>query len=394
MIEGIFVDGLIFSIMVLGILISYRILDFADLTCDGSVATGAAVATMCIVNGLGVTVGLFLAFLSGVLAGMVTAAIHNKLKVPGLLAGILTMTMLYSINLRILGNKANVPLLRKATIYTAMPETFSFLPSAWAALVGTLVFVLVIKVIIDVFFRTDLGLAIGALGGNEQVVISQGMSPSILKLIGIGLSNGLIALSGGLLAQYQGFADANLGQGMVVQGLAAIMIGEFLFSSNKISLITLRAVFGAIIYKALMFFGRKYGYLIHITPNDFKLLTGILVIASLLIAQTRNMASSSGARKKALLRSKANHEAALAAATQAAEIFSEPEETKASRTKANPAGENENANAAGASDESGVKGEEPTEVVADGDKKTTQRACEQHVSGASDAVMALKAEEK
>ena len=126
------------------------------------------------------------------------------------------------------------------------------------------------------------------------------MSPTKLKIIGIGLSNGLIVLSGGLLAQYQGFADANLGQGMVVQGLAAIMIGEFLFSSNKISLITLRAIRGAIIYKALMFFGRKYGFLIGITPNDFKLLTGLLVILSLIIAKVRNKASDSNARKTAM----------------------------------------------------------------------------------------------
>ncbi len=304
MIEGIFVEGLIFSIMVLGILISYRLLDFPDMTCDGSVATGAAVATMCIVNGLGITTGLILAFLVGVLCGLVTATIHNRLHIPGLLAGILTMTMLYSINLRILGNKANVSLVRVETLYRLFPEFFSFLPRAYASLLGTLLFVLVIKIVIDLFFRTDLGVAIGALGGNEQVVISQGMNPSLLKLIGIGLSNGLIALSGGLLAQYQGFADANLGQGMIVQGLASIMLGEFLFSSNKISLITLRAILGGIIYKALMFLGRKYGYLIGITPNDFKLLTGILVIISLTVAKTRTKASDKGARKRALARTK------------------------------------------------------------------------------------------
>lgn len=306
MIEGIFVEGLIFSIMVMGILISYRILDFADLTCDGSFATGAAVATMCIVNGLGITTGLILAFLVGILCGMVTAEIHNRLRIPGLLAGILTMTMLYSVNLRILGNRANVPLLKVRTLYKVFPEMLPFASSAVAALVGTLLFVLVIKVLMDLFFRADIGLAIGALGGNEQVVISQGMNPSTLKLIGIGLSNGLIALSGGLLAQYQGFADANLGQGMVVQGLAAIMIGEFLFSSNKISLITFRAILGAIIYKGLMFFGRKYGYLIGITTNDFKLLTGILVIISLSVAKTRSAASNADARKKALKRAKEN----------------------------------------------------------------------------------------
>ena len=295
--------------MVLGILISYRILDFADLTCDGSVATGAAVATMCIVNGLGITMGLVLSFLVGVLCGLVTATIHNKLHIPGLLAGILTMTMLYSINLRILGNKANVSLVRVDTLYRLFPDAFPFLSKAMAALAGTLIFVLAVKVIMDLFFRTDLGQALGALGGNEQVILSQGMNPALLKLIGVGLSNGLIALSGGLLAQYQGFADANLGQGMVVQGLAAIMIGEFLFSSNRISLITLRAILGGIIYKALMFLGRKYGYLIGITPNDFKLLTGILVIISLTIAQMRIMASDKGARKKALEKTLGHKEA-------------------------------------------------------------------------------------
>ncbi len=309
MIEGIFVDGLIFSIMVLGILISFRVLDFADLTCDGSLATGAAVATMHIISGGSIFIALVLAFLAGTVAGMVTATIHNKFKIPGLLAGILTMTMLYSINLRILGNKANVPLLRIETFYTILPERFSALPSSVAVLIGTLVVVLFVKTLVDVFFRTDLGLAVGALGGNEQMVISQGMNPDYLKLLGIGVSNGLIALSGGLLAQYQGFADANLGQGMVVQGLAAIMIGEFLFHSNRISLITLRAVLGAIIYKTLMFFGRKYGYLINITPNDFKLLTGILVIASLWIAKSRTQASNRAAKKHAILRTQKGEEA-------------------------------------------------------------------------------------
>ncbi|MDX9985681.1 ABC transporter permease subunit, partial [Sphaerochaeta sp.] len=167
MIEGIFVDGLVFSIMVIGILISYRILDFADLTCDGSVATGAAVATMSIVAGFPIFVALLLAFLAGVIAGMITAAIHNKLKIPGLLAGILTMTMLYSINLRVLGNKANVPLLRVKTMYSQLPEIFSFIPSEWAALLGTLLVVLFVKLLIDIFFRTDLGVSMGAMGGNE-----------------------------------------------------------------------------------------------------------------------------------------------------------------------------------------------------------------------------------
>ena len=302
MIEGIFVEGLIFSVMALGILISYRILDLADLTCDGSVATGAAVAAICITNGWGIPSAMILAFLAGVLCGLCTAAIHNHLHIPGLLAGILTMTMLYSVNLRILGNKANVPLVRVDTLYVQFPVFFSFLSSSLASLAGTLLFVLVVKIIFDLFFRTDLGVAIGALGGNEQVVVSLGMNPSLLKYIALGLSNGLIALSGALLAQYQGFADANLGQGMVVQGLAAIMLGEFLFNSNRISLITLRVILGSIIYKGLMFLGRRYGYLVGITPNDFKLLTGLLVIISLIVASTRIKAAEEKARKKAVER--------------------------------------------------------------------------------------------
>lgn len=304
MLEGIFVDGLIFSIMVLGVLISYRILDFADLTCDGTFATGAALATMAILKGVNLSGALVIATLGGAVAGAVTATIHNRLKVPGLLAGILTMTMLYSVNIRILGGRANIPLLRVTTVYTRFPQIFSFLSHSWALLVGTLLITVVIKVLVDLFFRADLGISIGALGSNEQMIVSMGINPKLLKVIGLALSNGLIALSGGLLAQYQGFADANLGQGMVVQGLAAIMIGEFLFDSNRISLITLRVILGAIIYKALMFLGRYYGYHINLTPSDLKLLTGILVIVSLIIAQTRSAASSADARKKALRRNR------------------------------------------------------------------------------------------
>ncbi|MDD4011472.1 MAG: ABC transporter permease [Sphaerochaetaceae bacterium] len=299
MIEGIFVDGLIFSIMALGIFISYKIMDLADLTCDGSFATGAAVAAVCIKSGLGITLALILGFAAGALSGMATALIHCRLRIPGLLAGILVMTMLYSVNLRILGG-ANVPLLGVKKFYTEVPRILGFLPSEWASLAGTIAIVLLMKGLVDLFFRTDLGLSVGAMGGNEQVVISQGMNPETLKVIGLGFSNGLIGFSGALLAQYQGFADANLGTGMVVQGLAAIMIGDFLFSTNRISLLTLRVILGSIIYKALMYGGRKYGYLVGITPNDFKLLTGLLVILSLAVAKARSGASDRGARRKAM----------------------------------------------------------------------------------------------
>ncbi|MBR1938936.1 MAG: ABC transporter permease [Spirochaetales bacterium] len=300
MTEGIFVEGLIFSIMTLGILISYRILDLADLTCDGSVAAGAATGAMCIIAGWGIVLSMIASFVVGVLCGLCTAAIHNKLRIPGLLAGILTMTMLYSVNLRILGNKANVPLVRVNTLYRVFPRAFSFLPSSVAALLGTLILVFILAAVLVAFFKTDLGTSLGALGSNEQVIVSLGMDPAVLKYIGLGLSNGLIALSGAMLAQYQGFADANLGQGMAVQGLAAIMLGEFLFKTNRIELITLRVALGSIAYKALMFLGRKYGHIVGITPNDFKLLTGLLVIISMLIAFTRQKSAEDAAKKKAL----------------------------------------------------------------------------------------------
>lgn len=300
MIEGIFVEGLIFSIMTLGILISYRILDLADLTCDGSVAAGAATGAMCIIAGWGIVLSMIASFVVGVLCGLCTAAIHNKLRIPGLLAGILTMTMLYSINLRILGNKANVPLVRVNTLYRVFPRVFSFLPPSFATLLGTLILVFILAAVLVAFFKTDLGTSLGALGSNEQVIVSLGMDPAVLKYIGLGLSNGLFALSGAMLAQYQGFADANLGQGMAVQGLAAIMLGEFLFKTNRIELITLRVALGSIAYKALMFLGRKYGHIVGITPNDFKLLTGLLVIISMLIAFTRQKSAEDAAKKKAL----------------------------------------------------------------------------------------------
>lgn len=292
MIEGIFVEGFIFSIMVIGIFITFKIMNMADMTCDGAVALGAAVAAVCLKSGLGVFASTLIATASGALAGVVTALIHCKLKVPALLAGILTMTMLYSVNLRIMGG-ANMPLLGVNTL-------FRMLPGPVLKLVAAVGLMLIAKVLMDLFFRMDMGITIGAMGGNEQVVISQGINPQTLKIIGFGFSNALIAYSGALLAQYQGFADVNLGTGMLVQGLASIMLGEFLFSTNKISLLTLQVILGSLIYKALMYFGRRYGYLVGISANDFKLLTGVLVILCLIIAQGKNRAAAGSARKKAV----------------------------------------------------------------------------------------------
>jgi putative ABC transport system permease protein len=290
MIEGIFVEGLIYSIMALGVFFTFRILDFPDLTVDGSFPMGAVIMAMSIKSGISLPVGLLISLTGGILAGFVTAAIHNYLKVPHLLAGILTMTMLYSINIRILGGRANLPLLRVETVMTKVSDmTHRFMPEEIAYLLFFLAVVLIIKLMMDIFFHTDMGLVFGALGNNQQMVVTQGINPATMKLIGVGLSNGLVALSGAFAAQYQGFADINLGQGIVISGLASVMLGEFLLKSEKISILTTRVILGAILYKAIMYLGRYYGYYVNLTPNDLKLLSGILIIVSLMITNYKSM---------------------------------------------------------------------------------------------------------
>ena len=298
MVEGILVEGLIYGIMALGVFITFRILDFPDLSVDGTFPMGAAIMASGLTAGLPPVPVLMMAFAGGFLAGMVTAVIHNRLKVPSLLAGILTMTMLWSVNIRILGNKANLPLIRMDTMLTRYLAGWgSLFPREWSLVVFFAVLALAIKFLLDFFFHTDLGLTLGALGDNEQMVIAQGVNPKALKLIGVGLSNGMVAFSGAFAAQYQGFADVNLGQGIVVTGLAMVMIGEFLLKSNKIGWLTFRVLLGALLYKAIMYFGRYYGYYINLTPNDLRLITGLLIIGALAVTQFRG--SGSGKRKAA-----------------------------------------------------------------------------------------------
>jgi putative ABC transport system permease protein len=245
----------------------------------------------CILLGTNIWLALLVAFIGGVLAGVTTALIHNHLKVPNLLAGILTMTMLYSVNIRILGNRANVPVLKQETILSKVSALFSGgLPDEYVLLIFFLVVVVIIKVLVDVFFRTDLGMTMGAMGNNEQMVISQGVNPKTLKTIGVGLSNGLVAISGAFAAQYLGFADVGLGQGIIISGLASVMIGEFLvMKSNRIGVLTLCAITGSILFHAVMYLGRYYGYLIQMTPNDLNLIKGLLIIVLLVVTQSKKL---------------------------------------------------------------------------------------------------------
>jgi putative ABC transport system permease protein len=199
------------------------------------------------------------------------------------------MTMLYSINIRILGNRANLPLLRQETILTRVTAWMSGIPQDYAILLFFVGVTAVIIVALVLFFHTDLGLTLGAMGDNEQMVISQGVNPEFLKMIGVGLANGLVAVSGAFTAQYQGFADISLGQGIIITGLASVMIGEFLVYSNRISILLIRVVLGSILFKGIMYAGRYYGYYINMTPNDLKLITGILIILSLVLTRFRNI---------------------------------------------------------------------------------------------------------
>jgi putative ABC transport system permease protein len=290
MIEGILVEGLIYGIMVLGVFITFRVLDFPDLTVDGSFPLGAAIMAILLTNEINIWLSLFAALGGGLLSGVVTAVIHNKLKIPSLLAGILTMTMLYSINIRVLGNRANLPLLKQETILTTVTSMVQgVIPDEYAILFFFVVVAAIILGLFILFFHTDLGLTLGALGNNEQMVITQGVNPELLKIIGVGIANGLVAVSGAFTAQYQGFADISLGQGIIISGLASVMIGEFLIRSNRIGLLALRAILGSILFKGIMYAGRYYGYYINMTPNDLKLITGVLIILSLVLTKFRNI---------------------------------------------------------------------------------------------------------
>lgn len=288
MIQTILIEGIIYGMMVLGVFITYRVLNFCDMTTDGSFPMGGCILAAALTGGLNPALSIFLAILGGIVAGIVTTLIYTKLRVPDLLAGILTMTMLYSVNLRIMSNRANVSFLRISTPFSAitnfMQAHFPNISSDWGIVAFLVIFIIILKALIDLFFHTDLGLTMGALGANEQMVVSQGVNPQVLRFIGICAGNALIALAGAFAAMYNGFADVGSGTGVIVSGLASLMLGEFILRSNKIGMQTLRVLIGSCIYRALMFFGRSYGYRIGLTSNDLRLITGLLIILCLIIS--------------------------------------------------------------------------------------------------------------
>lgn len=302
MISSIIIEGLIYGIMVLGVFATFRVLNFCDMTVDGSFPLGACVLAACLSSGLPPSISLFTAFVAGLFAGLVTTGIYTYLKIPDLLSGILTMTMLYSVNLRIMSNRANISLLRIPTFFSKvhafMSVHFPAVDSEWGIAIFLVIFVFALKFLLDLFYHTDLGLTMGVLGSNPQLVISQGVNPSVVRGIGICFGNGLASLAGAFAAMYNGFADVGMGTGVVVSGLASLMLGEFIIRTNKISLQTLRVLVGSVIYRALMMVARSYGYKIYMTANDLKLMTGILIIICLIITRTNLLEKIESYRKK------------------------------------------------------------------------------------------------
>jgi len=262
MLLGTIEQGLIFAIMALGLYISYKILDFPDLTVDGSFPMGASIVAILITKGFNPILALIVAFIGGSLAGFVTGYIHIKFKITNLLAGIIVMTGLYSINLRIMG-RSNIPLFGIDNIFSNRSNLFIIL-----------FIVLLSKFFLDYLLKTKFGFSLRALGDNETLVISLGIDQKKLKIIGLMLANGLVALSGGILAQYQGFSDIAMGTGTIVTGLASIIIGESVLKKGKMLNVTTIVIIGSILYRFIILGSLKIGF----NASDIKLITATLTV--------------------------------------------------------------------------------------------------------------------
>lgn len=251
---GAIAQGLIWGIMAIGVYITYKILDIADLTVDGSICTGAAVCTMMIISGANVFLALLCALLAGVLAGLVTSFFNIVFGIPAILSGILTQLMLWSVNLKIMG-KANQAL--SARTYNVLFSQ-SYIPRALAILA---IFTVLLIAVLYLFFGTELGCSIRATGSNAAMSRAQGINTNFTKMLGLSISNGIVALSGALLCQYQGYSDINMGRGAVVIGLAAVIIGEAMFSrlfknfAFKLLGVILGGIIYYIVYQVIIFIG-------------------------------------------------------------------------------------------------------------------------------------------
>ncbi len=288
---GAFTIGLILALLALGVYLSFRIFNFPDITAEGSITLGASLTATLLVRGWGPATATAAGFAGGLVAGAITGLLHTKCRINGLLSGILVMTALYSVNLHVMG-KSNVPLLNEVTLATKAEQLGTRLAGSahdlnlfgWAVgvrdasmLLAVLLFISVLGVVLYLFFRTNLGTAIRATGDNPQMIRALGVSVDFILILGLALSNGLIALSGAMLAQYQGFADVQMGIGMVVWGLASVIIGEALVGTASLGLLITGAVIGSVLFRLLVAIALRWG----LNPNDLKLITALFVFVAL-----------------------------------------------------------------------------------------------------------------
>lgn len=279
MLLGTLEQSFIFAIMVLGVYLSYKILDFPDMTVDGSFPLGGAVASAILIKGGNPILALVVATLCGAIAGLITGMIHVKLKVTNLLAGIIVMTGLYSVNLRIMG-KSNIPLFSVKHLFNG-----NVIP------IVTLVILLILaKITIDYLLKTKFGFALKALGDNETLVISLGIDEKKLKIYGLMIANSFVALSGAILAQYQGFADVGMGTGTIITGLASIIIGEAIFKKRSFISMSMTVILGTIIYRTIIAMSLKLG----MNASDLKLITSILVVGIIFLKEKKSLLGRGG----------------------------------------------------------------------------------------------------
>ncbi|WP_281828524.1 MULTISPECIES: ABC transporter permease [Lactobacillus] len=269
-------QGLLWGILALGLYLSFRILNFPDMTVEGTFPFGAAICVSALVYGINPFVATFLSFIAGMITGAVTGLLYTKGRIPILLAGILTMTGVYSVNLQILG-KANVGLLNHATLLNG--SLLKKLPTNFPTIVVGLIFAIAIVILLAPFLNTDLGQAFIATGDNENMARSLGINTDNMKILGLMISNGLIGLAGGLLAQNGGYADVNMGIGTMVIGLAAIITGEVVYGNLSLTARLVAVVVGSILYRLVLLVVLQLGF----STNDFKLISAIILAICLML---------------------------------------------------------------------------------------------------------------
>ena len=272
MLQATIEQSLIFAIMVLGVYISFRILNFPDMTVDGTFPLGAAISAKLLTLGVNPYLTLLVALVAGAAAGAVTGLIHVKLKVKDLLAGILVMTALYSVNLRVMG-KSNIPLFEEDNIFN----------TEYSMMITIVVLILISKLLLDYLLKTKFGFALKALGDNENLIVSLGLNEEKYKIYGLMIANAFVAFSGAVLAQYQGFADVGMGTGIIVIGLASIIIGDTLFGKRRLAGTTI-VIIGSILYRGVIAVTLSMG----MDASDLKLITSVIVIIILWIQKQKD----------------------------------------------------------------------------------------------------------